>query len=538
MALEPPPHPAGLAHVAPGGQPGTGPILAILALLLLLATPFQGGLGPWPGLLLQWLGLLLVGLALWRPRRAGLSVAEALLLGSLLLLPLLYLSPWPAWLHGLLSGRAAFDQALAAVDPGALTNPRPLSLYPYATETAWLHTLIPVGVFLGIRSLGEKDALKLSYLLFAVALAQVLIGLFQFATASSGVDYTLSDWVPRGGAAAGTYINRNHLAGLLAMVFPLALALFLYHFGRGPGQRQRPRGWRAKTLAALRAGGRPSLAFGLLAILLIVGIVVTRSRTGIALAMLGILLTAVLFSRRIGGGGFGLMGQVITLAIALAVTLGLAPVLDRFALGDMEKDARWPLASATFDAAGTLLPLGSGPGTYPAAFPVHQPVELGEFFINHAHNDYLEALYENGLAALALLIVFLTLAARQWTRLLAGEEWSRFRFLQIGAGIGLVLMLGHSFTDYNLHTPANLATFAFLAGLFLAPPGRLPLAHRKPKRRPRTRAMPPTASGATYPEPAADSHTPAGEPTAPAEADTPPAPAPAAPRRTRNPFDT
>lgn len=474
------------------GRAAQRPLLTTLGILIVAAPFFNAGLEPLHRLLLQSLGLLLVGLALWQPReRPDLTTAEAVLLGILFLVPPLYLIPWPATFLALLPGRDVYDQALAVLSPAIATAPRPWSLHPFATELAWLVTLIPLGVYLASRALDERRLIRLIYLLFGVALFQVLIGLFQFATASSGVEYALAEWAPRGGSASGTYRNRNHLAGLLEMVFPLTLALFLFHFGHGPSRRQRTRGWREKTIAFLRAGGRPSLAFGLLTVMFLVGIVVTRSRTGIGMAMLGLFLVAVLFSRHIGGGGasIGLMGRIVTLAIGISIALGLAPVLDRFALSDMEHDARWPLASATLDGAGALLPLGSGPGTYPDAFPLNQPVEVGEFFINHAHNDYLEALYEIGVWTLVLLALFLSLFIRQWPRLLAGAEWSRFRCLQIGAGVGITLILGHSLTDYNLHTPANLAYFALLAGIFFSPPGRLPLTHRKQRSGRRTRRM-------------------------------------------------
>jgi len=457
--------------------------------LFLAAALFNGGADPWPRLLLQWLALPLMGLALWQPKWASLGTGERLLLLGLLLLPLVYLLPLPADYHALLSGREVFDQALAVVSSEALAAAWPLSLHPFVTESAWLTSLIAVGVYVATRALGERGALHLTYLLFAIALAQVVIGLFQFATATTGVSYELAELAPRGGAASGTYRNRNHLAGLLEMIFPLTLALFLYHFGRGSTRGRRIRGWRDKLIAVLRVGGRPSLAFGLLGVMLVVGIVVTRSRSGIAMAMLGIILVAALFSHHLGGGSYGLMGRLVTLAIGFAAALGLAPVLDRFAWSDMEGDARWRVARASFDGAGSLLPLGSGPGTYPEVFPIHQPLELGRWFVNHAHNDYLELLYETGLPGLALAVLFLALFIRQWGRLMAGAEWSRFRFLQIGAGIGLTLLLGHSFTDYNLHVPANLATFAFLAGLFFSPPGRLPAIRRKHLRERRTARM-------------------------------------------------
>ena len=503
---------------------GTDPILAVLAILLFVAPLFSGGIDPLPRLLLEWLGLVLIGLVLWQPRqRAGLSAAEGVLLGALFLLPVLYLVPWPAWLIVHPSEREPYRSAIALVAGQGLAAGRTLSIHPFATETAWLTTLIPIGIYLGTRALAEDQARRLVYLLFAAALLQVLIGLFQFASESTGVDYGLAGLAPLGRIASGTFRNRDHLAGMLEMVFPLALALFLFHLGRAPRYARPIRNPRKRLIAMLRAGGRPSQALVLLAMLLLVGIVLTRSRSGIVLAMLGIILTASLFARYVGGrASFGVVGRLVTLAVAFALALGLAPVLDRFSTSALVADARWSIATTTFDGAGRLLPLGSGPGTYPDAYLVNQPIELGQWFIPHAHNDYLEALYETGGWAPALLALFLGLGARQWSRLLNGVEWSDFRCIQIGAGVGLTLLLGHSLTDYNLHTPANLGYFAFLAGLFFAPPGRLPVTHGKQRRERRTRTMP-----MPMPMP-----MPASAPPTPRAPDTP-----VADQRPRNPFD-
>jgi hypothetical protein len=42
-----------------------------------------------------------------------------------------------------------------------------------------------------------------------------------------------------------------------------------------------------------------------------------------------------------------------------------------------------------------------------------------------------------------------------------------FRYVQYGAGIGLLLLSVHGLTDFNWHIPANALYSAFLAGLFL-----------------------------------------------------------------------
>jgi hypothetical protein len=42
-----------------------------------------------------------------------------------------------------------------------------------------------------------------------------------------------------------------------------------------------------------------------------------------------------------------------------------------------------------------------------------------------------------------------------------------FKLLKTGAGVGILLALLYSLTDFGLHTPANAVFFAFLFGIFL-----------------------------------------------------------------------
>jgi O-antigen ligase len=226
------------------------------------------------------------------------------------------------------------------------------------------------------------------------------------------------------------------------------------------------------------------LLYGVVALFLLVGLIFTRSPAGITLSMLAVLLSAAAFPRRIGGSDrYVPTGSVVAFAVGIGITVGLLVVLDRFSASEPIQQARWPIFSATLDGIDAFLPVGSGPGTYVDVFPAFQPLELGRWLINHAHNDYLEWLLEGGLLAALLMLFLLVLYARQWRRVWPGEQWSRFRFVQVGAGIGLLLLLLHSLVDYNLRMPANVAVFSFLAGVFFVSPGELPQTARRRGRR-------------------------------------------------------
>jgi O-antigen ligase len=108
--------------------------------------------------------------------------------------------------------------------------------------------------------------------------------------------------------------------------------------------------------------------------------------------------------------------------------------------------------------------LGVGLGDFATAYPRYQTFP-SELWIDHAHNDYAEAVAETGLVGALLillaLVFFLRLAFRDW-----GQPFrSQASWVRLGAAIGCCGLLVHSFLDFNLHIPANAAWFAVLAGI-------------------------------------------------------------------------
>jgi hypothetical protein len=454
-------------------------VFILLAVTLVLAPLFRSGQPPLALLVLQLLSVALIVTVLWRPPAGFLSRREVFGLLLLLLLPLLYLVPIPAMVAGWLPGRDVYLAGFALLD-AEVDVLRP-SIYPFGTESAFLTLLLPVAVFLGARSLDSHRVMKLVTWVFAIAILQVLLGLMQFGSGKDSGLYLGMEFT-NFGSAVGTYTNRNHLVGLIEMLLPVALALFLYSLGRRG--RDRAGGWRRRVSFFGSLRGHVAIGYGALALLLLIGVIFTRSRAGTALTMLGVLLVTIAFSRRIGGDNvYGPAGTIVAVAVGLGIVIGLAPILDRFAQMDPMEDSRWVLFSATIDGIGAFFPLGSGPGTYAAVFPAFQSLELGRWFVNYAHNDYLQWLFEGGLLVGLVILVLLGLYFFQWGKVWTGDAWSRFRFVQVGAGIGILLLLLHELVDYNLHMPANMVFFAFLAGIFFSDPDREPATAGRRRRR-------------------------------------------------------
>lgn len=458
-----------------GSTPHDKTLFAGVIVLLTFAALFLGGVRPLPLAALEIAAVaLLVDLFLTEQRTAtgskglasgssglleSLSRPARLYLAMLLILPLVQLLPMPMGLWSELPGRGFYADAIRQSANGAAGfDWRAVSLVPSATESAWLALLPPLSIFLVTIRFGQERLLALVLVFLGIATAEALLGLIQYGSALK------SD------SAVGTYANRNHLAGLLEMALPVGLALLAATAGH-----RHARGYYAPRKRIFRqwlAGftveriNRTAVLIAVsLAILL--GLIFSRSRAGLGLGMLGILLCTLMFSYRLGGhNAYGLTGTFIAIGVGLASLIGLAPVWSRFAYSDPFEDGRWKIFDATIRAIGEFFPLGSGAGTFVEVLHRFHPADFPGVTINRAHNDYLEWLLEFGLFAAIFVAFGLVLYLRQWGKVWKRGEWTPFRFAQAGSGISLFLMMLHSLVDYNLRTPANAVFLAFLAGVF------------------------------------------------------------------------
>jgi O-antigen ligase len=112
---------------------------------------------------------------------------------------------------------------------------------------------------------------------------------------------------------------------------------------------------------------------------------------------------------------------------------------------------------------------GWGLGTFPVVYPQFRSFYTN-FFVNQAHNDYLQLLTETGLAGFAIAIWFLVLTFRHaWAKL---DHWTESAngVLTVAALLGCVGILVHSFLDFNLQIPANAAMFYVLCAIAASSP--------------------------------------------------------------------
>jgi len=438
------------------------------ALFVLAAPLYKGGNRALPLLALELAAIgFLLALALRRQRGAALPPLPRLVVAALAVLlvyPLLQLVPLPDALWRALPGRsgyAALIEQFAAT--GADRARHAISLVPSATEYGWLALLPPLAALLAVRALAPAQVVTLLAAMTVLAGLQGLFGLLQVASGTDSILYLGNTGTY--GTATGTFVNRNHLAAMLAMMLPVVVGLLAWQVRRGR------RGGLLLDAPGTNLLSQRALVFASAALMLLC-LVFTRSRAGIATALLGLAFSSIVLVRARGGTRHArlIVGALVVTGIGLAALIGLTPVLERMEPGQLRLsgEGRLALYAATLRGAIEFLPFGSGLSTYASVFPRFQQ-GVGGAYYDYAHNDYLQLVMETGIAGAAAIALLLAAYLMRMADLVTRGSERSFTLLQIAAGVGLAPPILHSLFDFSLHMPGNAVWFAALAGTMLHP---------------------------------------------------------------------
>ena len=279
-----------------------------------------------------------------------------------------------AW-WAMLPGHTPFAQALEAA--GDESSWRSITLHPAATQYSWLVMIPCAAVFVAVRQFDRMRVRRLAIVFVAIASLEAVVGVMQ---AGSAPGSAIMFGNPYGGAGAtGTYVNKNHFAALMAMALPMLIALWSIEMlpvvsRRGEVLREHPRN--ADMKFALR------VFFSVLTVALLLALLLSRSRAGIAAGLLAFALVIVALVWRAATVQVKIvLAIVVGLALFIGGYVGLTPALERFAPDafSMEYRSRMGLAGSTLAAAVDFLPFGSGLGTFADLFRRYQGARIVGF---------------------------------------------------------------------------------------------------------------------------------------------------------------
>ncbi len=236
----------------------------------------------------------------------------------------------------------------------------------------------------------------------------------------------------------GFFANPNHFSTLIFISIPLAFAylisverlvVFVIYLILA-------------LLVLLAAGSMAGVAIGLAITVLSAAVLLQRSRIGLVSTLVGSVVIGV-----------------------FAVAAGAQIQVEDFQAGY----GRWEFARTTLAGALDNLPFGIGFGNFVTGYPSYESGDMiFNTYVNHAHNDYLELLFEGGLPAALLIVAFLVLLVKRIWETISSP-------FHVAVGLAVLFVLVHSGVDYPLRTLAIALSFAMLLGL---------LFHRNPQARP------------------------------------------------------
>jgi len=345
----------------------------------------------------------------------------------------------------------------------------PLAPYAYPVRMSVVRFVVYGLFFFGLNRVlhSQKRIETAIFFLLIVGCFEALYGLFQAYSLSPKVL-----WAEKTGgrlSASGTYVNRNHFAGLMEMGLILAAGFAASLSSRGgrrstvrPNVRRSP-SFRARLMGYLSDEQHwDKRVFVLFAgVVMAVGLFFSASRGGILAGAAALLCLGVLLVLRRAHRKKGILFLILFLvASGYCLHVGVDHVISRFGSLTEGYQMRKPLVRKTMEMAEDYRLTGVGVGNFQYAYPRYQSVEYKKQYVRFAHNDWAQFLSEAGVVGTILLLGGMGRMAFGTIRF-----W-RKRTDPFAVCLGVVplsvlaAMAVHSFSDFNLHVPANFLALA------------------------------------------------------------------------------
>ncbi len=266
----------------------------------------------------------------------------------------------------------------------------------------------------------------------------------------------------------GPFLGQNNAATYYGLGLVCALALFLQAYRRSErGAARSSLVYRATT--ALQAlSGKPGFIL-VMVILMLVALLLTTSRAGIAASVAGcatLILLQIVRSRNRGGEGAVRFAGLAVVGVLFLLVLEMSGgrFAERILSGEQETGSRFDVYRMTWSAIADNSWTGTGLGTFQDIFPLYRDdvLKLGQTW-DKAHNDYLELVIGLGVPA---ALVFLAALLSLFVTVVRGYFRRRRNSIYCGVAVSACVVVGlHGLVDFSLQIQAVAMAFAMLLAL-------------------------------------------------------------------------
>lgn len=340
-----------------------------------------------------------------------------------------------------------------------------LSFDPSLTHIMWLKTLT-FALFAWLVFCYVNNSQRVYWF----ALTMVGSGLFQavygawlnlnigMSSPIFGVEYTER--------AMGTFMYQNQLANYLALTLAIGIGVLISQLsltGSGDKLWHKARGIALTMLS-------PKMVIRLCLIIMIVGLILTRSRMGnsaffIALALVS-LFAFFFYNRQPKNLRLLIVSFFILDLVLIGTIFGVEKVKQRLIETSLQSETRDEVVRDSLPIIADYPIFGTGGGSFYSTFPSYHPEPYSGFY-DHAHNDYIQFAVELGLPVTLMLGVMMFYCLLISLRTMIRRKTPLYQGVSFGCAMAVVHMLLHSTVDFSLQSPAIGILFISILSLGL-----------------------------------------------------------------------
>ena len=268
-------------------------------------------------------------------------------------------------------------------------------------------------------------------------------------------------WNPSPASVSGTYVNRNHLAGLLEMTIPLGIGLFFYKM-----HRSRPnKTWQQKMRNLSELVMERQAQILIMTAIMFGVLLMTSSRGGVFSLLVAFLLvgTYARIKRKFSRGA-KLLPWVLGITVLSSIWFGVESLSNRIVRGGIDQ-LRLEVYAISLTMAADYPLLGAGNGLWEESFTQYRDNTTGTLRFDHAHNDYLEIFVGQGIIGIVLLGSAIVLILRNHIAAFRRREEPLALGASFGVLVGVFSICVHGAFDFNFQIAGNVILLSTIASL-------------------------------------------------------------------------
>ncbi|MCE2570639.1 O-antigen ligase family protein [Motilimonas eburnea] len=318
---------------------------------------------------------------------------------------------------------------------------------------------------------------QLTQLAYVMILSGVLQGFYGAFLVLAQIDPTPVFSLPLNSRAAGSFVYHNHLANFLMLTLCLGFGLLVSQLQHGQHQNLK------QAMAQFFATFLTTKALIRMAlIIMVIALVLTRSRMGntafFSALTLGSLLLLVVYKNK-PKSLYILVGSIFVIDTVIVSTwFGLDKVKERLVATNLDAETRDNVVRFALNAIEQRPMSGYGAGSFYSEFQRFN--EHGIYlFYDHAHNEYIQFLFESGLIGTTLLGLAIVIALMVSTQQFIKREDPLVKGIALACVMTIVGMLIHISVDFPLQAPATTCYFLLILSIALV----LPSIHQRKRKK-------------------------------------------------------